>query len=247
MKDYVSHNARMFDSWAEEGWEYGTPLNPEQCQRARQGYYSLYLTSTIPVPKAWLPQKLEEKKVLGLAAGGGQQMAILSLFGARCTLIDISAAQLNADKALAEREGYAIRLVKGDISEPLPFEDNEFDLIVAPVSLCYIRFIEPVINECARVLKSGGVLLIGFDIGTNYLSRDQVHIDTELPYDPIAKPEQYDEDDGYQFSHTVGEQLSALLRASFQIADLFDDYNSAGRLKELHIPSFLAVKAILRK
>ena len=72
MKDYVSHNARMFDSWAEEGWEYGTPLNPEQCQRARQGYYSLYLTSTIPVPKAWLPQKLEEKKVLGLAAGGGQ-------------------------------------------------------------------------------------------------------------------------------------------------------------------------------
>ena len=118
MKDYVSQNARMFDSWVEEGWEYGTPLNPEQCQRARQGYYSLYLTSTIPVPKAWLPQKLEEKKALGLAAGGGQQMAILSLLGARCTLIDISAAQLNADKALAEREGYAIRLVKGDISEP---------------------------------------------------------------------------------------------------------------------------------
>ena len=232
MKDYVSHNARMFDSWVKEGWEYGTPLNPEQCQRARQGDYSLYLTSTIPVPKTWLPQKLAGKEVLGLAAGGGQQMAILSLIGARCTLIDISAAQLNADKALAKREGYAIRLVKGDISEPLPFEDNEFDLIVAPVSLCYIRFIEPVINECARVLKSGGVLLIGFDIGTNYLSRDQVHIDTELPYDPI---------------HTVGEQLSALLRASFQIADLFDDYNSAGRLKELHIPSFLAVKAILRK
>lgn len=247
MKDYALQNARMFDSWVKEGWEYGTPLNPEQCQRARHGDYSLYLTSTIPVPKTWLPQKLAGKEVLGLAAGGGQQMAILSLLGAKCTLIDISDAQLAADKMVADREGYAIDITKGDISEPLPFEDNEFDLIVAPVSLCYIRFIDPVINECARVLKSGGVLLIGFDIGTNYFSRDQVHIDTELPYDPIAKPEQYDEDDGYQFSHTVGEQLSALLRASFQIADLFDDYNSAGRLKELHIPSFLAVKAILRK
>ena len=247
MNDYAQKNAQMFDAWAKEGWEYGTPLSPEQCEMVRQGDHQLYLTSVTPVPKNWLPSNLKGKKVLGLASGGGQQMAILSLLGAKCTLIDISDAQLAADKMVADREGYAIDITKGDISEPLPFEDNEFDLIIAPVSLCYIQKVEPVIKECARVLKDKGTLLIGFDIGTNFLSSDQHHIDTRFPYDPIANPEQYSEEDGYQFSHTVGEQLSALLRSSFEIADLFDDYNSSGRLKELQIPSFLAVKAVLHK
>ena len=247
MNDYAQKNAQMFDSWVEDGWEYGTPLSPEQCEMVRQGDYQLCLTSVTPVPKNWLPSNLKGKKVLGLASGGGQQMAILSLLGAKCTLIDISDAQLAADKMVAGREGYAIGITKGDISEPLPFKDNEFDLIIAPVSLCYIQKVEPVIKECARVLKDKGTLLIGFDIGTNFLSSDQHHIDTRFPYDPIANPEQYSEEDGYQFSHTVGEQLSALLQSSFEIADLFDDYNSSGRLKELQIPSFLAVKAVLHK
>ncbi len=142
MNDYAQKNAQMFDAWAKEGWEYGTPLSPEQCEMVRQGDYQLYLTSVTPVPKNWLPSSLKGKKVLGLASGGGQQMAILSLLGAKCTLIDISDAQLAADKMVADREGYAIDITKGDISEPLPFKDNEFDLIIAPVSLCYIQKVE---------------------------------------------------------------------------------------------------------
>lgn len=247
MKEYAAQNAKMFDSWVEDGWEYGSPLTEEQCEEVRKGNFNLYLASLVPVPRDWLPEPIAGKKVLGLAAGGGQQMAVLSLLGADCTLIDVSSAQIKADEMVAKREGYAIKTVQADISEPLPFEDDEFDLIVAPVSFCYIQEIEPVLNECARVLKNGATMLIGFDNVVNFISSDQFHIDTKLPFDPLTNPEQYNEEDGYQFSHTVGEQLKALLQAHFQIADVFEDYNILGHLKKLHIPSFLAVKAVLRK
>ena len=165
--------------------------------------------------------------------------------------IDKLVAQLEAERQVAAREGYDINIVRADMTEPLPFADASFDLVINPVSLCYVREVEPIWREVARVLRPGGVLLAGLDTGLNYVvDQAEERIVRGLPFDPLANPalmaELEAEDDGVQFSHTLDELLGGLLRAGFAIDDLFEDVNGEGRLAELGIPTMLAVRAHLR-
>jgi len=150
------------------------------------------LTPTKPVPKEWFCE-MKNAKILGLASGGGQQMPIFSALGATCTVINYSERQLQSEKEVAERENYAIELVRGDITNPLPFADESFDLIFHPVSNCYIEDIQPVWQECYRVLKKGGILLTGFDNGFNYLfDEDENTVRYKLPFNPLKDPQMYE-------------------------------------------------------
>ena len=109
-----------------------------------------------------------KRQVLGLAAGGGQQMPIFAALGAKCTVLDYSEKQLESERMVAQRESYDITIVRADMTKRLPFDDNSFDLIFHPVSNCYVYAVLPIWRECARVLKPGGRLLAGLDNGFNY-------------------------------------------------------------------------------
>ena len=242
--NYQEINSRTIDSWVDEGWEWGTPITPEAFQAAREGRWDIVLTPTKAVPHEWVGP-LEGRHVLGLASGGGQQIPILTALGARCTVLDYSQRQLDMERLVAGREGYEVTLVKADMTRPLPFEDESFDLIINPVSLCYVESVEPILKECHRVLKPGGRLLIGFDNGINYIVDEKEEgIAHGLPFNPLTNPSLYNEDDGVQFSHSFTEQVGGLARAGFQILDAYDDTNGEGRLHELGIPSFWALLAI---
>ena len=247
---YQDVNAATIDRWVAEGWEWGRPVDHQTYRRAAEGDWSLLLTPTKPVPRSWYPP-LEGAQVLGLASGGGQQMPILTAAGAHCTVLDYSPAQLEAERQVAAREGYDIDIVRADMTEPLPFADASFDLVINPVSLCYVREVEPIWREVARVLRPGGVLLAGLDTGLNYVVDEaEQRIVRGLPFDPLANPalmaELEAEDDGVQFSHTLDELLGGMLHAGFAIDDLFEDVNGEGRLSELGIPTMIAVRAHLR-
>ncbi len=244
---YQDINAQTIDGWVAEGWEWGRPIDHATYKRACAGDWHILLTPTIPVPPTWWPA-LEGAQVLGLASGGGQQMPILTAAGAHCTVLDYSEAQLANEREVAEREGYHITIVRADMTQPLPFPDQSFDVVVNPVSLCYVREVEPIWHEVARVLKPKGVLLTGLDTGFNYVvDDDERQIVRGLPFDPIQNPSVMEGHDvrewGMQFSHTTGELLSGMLRAGLVIDDLFDDVNGEGHLSELGIPTMLAVRA----
>ena len=57
-------------------------------------------------------------------------MAVMAALGAQCTLFDLSKAQIESDRMVSEREGYPITLVRGDMTEPLPFADGSFDMVI---------------------------------------------------------------------------------------------------------------------
>ncbi|MBR5947226.1 MAG: class I SAM-dependent methyltransferase [Clostridia bacterium] len=246
--DYQDINAKTIDRWIEEGWEWGIPISSEEFAAAKRGEWSVGLTPTKSVPKAWFGE-LKGKKLLGLASGGGQQMPIFTALGALCTVLDYSDKQLESERLVAERENYKIEIVKADMTKPLPFADESFDIIFHPVSNCYVREVEPIWRECFRILKPGGILLSGLDNGINFLfGEDETHIVNSLPFDPIANPEHRrlleEEDCGMQFSHTLEEQIGGQLRAGFTLTDLYEDTNGEGFLREMNIPSFTATRAV---
>lgn len=246
--EYQDINAAVIDGWVRDGWEWGRSLSPAVCDEVRKGNWDVVLTPNKPVPHAWFGV-LPGKRILGLASGGGQQMPVFALLGAECTVLDYSPMQLASEKQVAAREGYAITIVRADMTKPLPFADGSFDLIFHPVSNCYVREVEPIWRECYRILKPGGILLAGMDNGINYLfAEDETKIVNTLPYDPLQNPEQMRQseemNDGIQFSHTLEEQIGGQLKAGFCLTDLYEDTNSEGFLKEHHVPTFLATRAV---
>ncbi len=250
-ESYQDVNSKTVDRWVENGWEWGLPITHEQFLSAKQGRWSIVLTPTKPVPQAWFPN-LKGLDLLGLACGGGQQMPLFAAAGAKCTVLDYSERQLESERMVAKREGYPIDVVRADMSQPLPFANCTFDVIVHPVSNCYIREVEPLWRECFRILKPGGILLAGMDNGINYIFDDEeTTLKHKLPFDPLADEALYEEcvnnDDGVQFSHTFEEQVGGQLKAGLVITDLFEDYNGTGRLHEYRIPTFIATRAVKPK
>lgn len=99
--DYQDINAATITRWIEDGWEWGKPIDHNTYAKALAGEWDILLTPTRPVPHSWFPEDLRGLRVLGLASGGGQQMPILTARGARCTVLDYTPAQLDADRTVA--------------------------------------------------------------------------------------------------------------------------------------------------
>lgn len=253
-ENYTEINSKTWDQWSKNGCEWAVPISHEEYLNAEAGNWGVYLTPTRFVPKEWF-LLFKGSKLLGLASGGGQQMPIFSALGAYCTIFDYCDSQLDSERMVAEREGYHIDIVKGDMAKKLPFPDESFDMIFHPVSNSYIEDVYHVWNECFRVLKKGGVLLAGMDNGMNFLVNDcgqsPLTIVNKLPVNPLknANEEEFnrmaDDDEGIQFSHTLEEQIGGQLKAGFILTDLFEDRDreGCGILRE-YTPQYIATRAI---
>ncbi len=246
--NYQDINSKAIDRWIEEGWTWGIPISHQTFVDAKNGKWNVLLTPNINVPHKWFGD-LKNKKILGLASGGGQQIPIFAALGAKCTVLDYSNRQLESEILVSKREGYKVEIIKADMTKPLPFEDESFDIIFHPVSNSYIEKVEPVFRECHRVLKEDGILLCGLDTGINYIvDKKEERIINALPFNPLAneahKRQLEEEDAGMQFSHTLGEQIGGQLKAGFIITHLEEDLNDFGRLKALNIPAFILTRAI---
>ena len=246
--NYQDINAQTIDRWVEEGWEWGVPISHEVYMAAIEGKWDVVLTPTKAVPHSWFGE-LKGKKILGLASGGGQQMPIFAALGAECTVLDYSPKQLESERIVATREGYEITIIRADMTKPLPFGDESFDLIFHPVSNCYVEKVEPIFAECYRVLKRGGVLLCGLGNEVNYLvNDDETTICNAMPFNPLQNEQQrkqLEQDDcGMQFSHNAEEQLGGQLKAGFVLTDIYSDTNGEGRLHEMGVETYYATRAI---
>lgn len=251
--DYTAINAATWDQWAENACEWTTPVSHGDCLRAKKGDWGVYLTPCKTVPKDWfLP--FAGTRILGLASGGGQQMPIFASLGADCTVFDYSDSQLASERMVAEREGYDINIVKGDMTKPLPFADGCFDLIFHPVSNCYVEDVSHVWRECARLLREGGVLLAGFDNGLNFLFDDDhpLEVVNPLPFNPLKMEEaryrrMVESYEGIQFSHTMEEQIGGQLEAGLILTHLFEDRDRPGgaAIGE-YAPQYIATRSVKR-
>lgn len=211
------------------------------------------MTPVKPVPRDWFPERLDDKKVLCLASGGGQQGPILAALGADVTVFDNSRKQLEKDELIASRDNLKIKTVQGNMQDLSVFEDDRFDCIIHPWSNGYVNNVRPVWKECARVLKKNGLLLAGFgnpiehifDVGK--LEKGVLCVKNSIPYadiDHLDDPEikAIAEEDGYIWGHTLEDQIQGQIEAGFAIIGFYED--SGGSALDQYIHSSMATKAI---
>ncbi len=257
MTNISALNKLAWDNEVDKGRDSCLPVTAEKIQQAKNGKLEITITQSKPVPQSWLGD-ITNKKILALAAGGGQQGPLLAAAGARVTVIDISPKQLAQDLFVMEREHLDMSLVEGSMSDLSMFEDENFDIVIQPISNCYIPDVNPVWKECYRVLKAGGVLLAGFDNPVGQIldwelqDKGICQMKYKLPYSDIEQLEKDKYDDliatgsSIQFGHLLEDQIGGQLRAGFMLTGLYEDYWGGTRNKAIdkHMPIFIATRAI---
>jgi ubiquinone/menaquinone biosynthesis C-methylase UbiE len=101
-----------------------------------------------------------DKTLLDVGCGDAEFASKLARRGAIVTGLDADPAMIAAARRRAGAEGTQLQLVEGQ-AERLPFDDAVFDRVIAVTVLCFVRDAERTIMEMARVLKPGGLLVIG--------------------------------------------------------------------------------------
>ena len=256
--DTADYNKKAWNREVEKGNKWTIPVTGEVIAGVRQGTWSIVLTPIKPVPANWFPD-LKGLKVLCLASGGGQQGPILAAAGAKVTVLDNSPKQLKQDRLVAERESLAIDTIEHDMTKTLPFEDETFGLIVHPVSNIFIEEIQPLWNECFRILKHGGVLLSGMTNPAVYLfdwkmieEQGILQVKYSLPYsdtgslDEEEKKRLLEQGEPVEFSHTLEELIGGQLKAGFTITDFYEDSGSPEYEDPLseYMNEFFATRAV---
>lgn len=251
------YNSSAWDSEVMRGNRWSVPVSSEEIQAARLGQWKIVLTPQKAVPCDWFPS-LKDSEVLCLASGGGQQAPILAAAGARVTVLDASKEQLARDEFVAKRDGLDIRLVKGTMTDLSMFDEGFFDLIVHPVSNCFIENVRPVWREAFRVLKPGGLLLSGFNNPVIYcydqelLQKGVLQLKYKLPYSDVTslsdeeRKKYTDKNEPLQFGHSLEDQIAGQLEAGFMITGFYEDIYG-DQVFDAYVPGFISTRALKPK
>jgi len=253
--DIRNYNREAWNRAVAQGDRWTVPVGREAIARAREGDWHIVLTPRKPVPRSWFPPELDGVDVLCLASGGGQQGPLLAAAGATVTVFDNSPAQLGQDRLVAEREALSLRTVEGDMRDLSALADASFDLIVHPVSNCFVEDVRPVWREAARVLRAGGTLLAGvaapiaFCFDPDLEARGDLRVRYAIPYsDQTSLTDQerrryLDKGDPLCFGHTLEDQIGGQLDAGLALIGWYDDFASEGEPVAKYMPTFVATRA----
>jgi SAM-dependent methyltransferase len=228
----IEHNGRAWDRLAAAGAALARPAIDDAFADPR-GWLGGGGTG-----RPWLPERLDGLEVLCLAAGGGKHGPLYAAAGARVTVVDLSAAMLTLDRAVARERRIDMEILQGSMDDLGMLAAARFDLVVHPVSTCYLPDVERVFREVARVVKPGGLyvsqhkspasLQAGLAAGTGgrYELVHPVGRREPLPPEP---PSRLREAGTREFIHSLTALLGGICAAGFVIADVCEpDHRQAG-------------------
>ncbi len=182
-------------------------------------------------PAGWLGGDIRGWRVLCLAAGGGRHSALYAAAGAQVTVVDISGEMLALDRAVAQERGFEVRLVQTSMDELSMFAAGEFDLVIHPVSTCYVADVAPVFADVARVTRSSGLYVsqhkspislqasLRTDASGKYTMEQPYYCTGPLP---SAEPSRLRERGTVEFLHRWEQLIGGICRAGFVIEDLLE-------------------------
>lgn len=178
----------------------------------------------------WLGTSIHGQRVLCLAAGGGKHGPLYAAAGAIVTVVDISPAMLELDREVAAERRLELRTVEASMDDLRCFAAAEFDLVVQPVSTCYVPQIGPVYQEVARLVKPGGLYISQHktpqSLQADVTAAAKGYELTEPYYRtgplPAVVGSRHREEGTLEYLHRWEELLGLLCRAGFVIEDLVE-------------------------
>lgn len=181
-------------------------------------------------PLGWLGGDIRGKRLLCLAAGGGKHGPLYASAGAIVTVLDISPAMLELDRQVAAERRIELTTIAGSMDDMPMFAAGSFDLVIHPVSTCYVPRIEPVYREVARVTRAGGLYISQHKTPTSlqaevtpsahgYELIEPYYRNGPLP-PVVGSPHR--EEGTLEYLHRWEELLGLMCRAGFAIEDLVE-------------------------
>ena len=166
---------------------------------------------------------------------------------------------LSLDRQVAVENGLTLSTVETSMEDLTMLSEAYFDVVVQPVSTCYVPNIKAVYQEVARVICRGGV----------YVSQHKQPISLQASVEPsaggyelihpyycqgslplAAEPNRIRESGAVEYLHRWEDVIGGMCRAGFVIEDLLEplhaDSNSAeGKFghRSLFVPPYVRIKA----
>ena len=246
--DFREQNRRVWDERAAQRQQFATPASAAE------------LRNPIPLIDqcGWLGGDVRGRRVLCLAAGGGRHGPLFAAAGAVVTVVDLSPQMLALDRQRMAEHGLTMRLVEASMDDLSPLADAGFDVVIQPVSTCYLPDITAVYREVARVTADNGLYIsqhkqpvslqadANFSAG-GYLLREPYHRQGPLP---TVTGSVHREPGAAEFLHHWEELLGGLCRSGFVIEDLVEPRhaNSSAALgtfehRSAYAPPYMTLKA----
>ena len=106
--------------------------------------------------------QIQRKKVLCLAAGGGQQSVAFGILGAQVTVFDLSEKQLEKDRTTAKHYGIHVETIQGDMQDLSMLASDNFDIVWLAHSINFVPNVSLVIKQIARLCRVEAKLRMSF-------------------------------------------------------------------------------------
>lgn len=178
----------------------------------------------------WLGGDIRGQKLLCLAAGGGRQSALYAAAGASVTVVDISPAMLELDRAVAAERHLDVRMVEASMDHLPMLATGSFDIVIHPVSTCYVPDVARVFREVARVTRGGGLYIsqhkqpASLQAGVAPSARGYELLETYYREGPLPQVagSRLREEGTLEYLHRWEQLLGGMCRAGFVIEDLVE-------------------------
>jgi SAM-dependent methyltransferase len=252
------HNQRMWERLADAGIPYTRPLGkPPRDPKGKRRFLDELTYGRIR------GLRLEGKRVLSLAGGGGWDAILFAELGAETTLFDLSARQLRTVRELAKDRGTKLRFVLGDMRDLSKLAAGGFDLVYHHHSLVFVPDPARVIREVARVLAPGGLYVFstmhpvtlrmyetwtgsGWGFKQRYFEDGPVQVkNATWDFDDVQV-----EAPTLEYGHRFSDLVNACVRAKLVVEGLWewspgDVGGPAGSDDELerYLPAYIAIRA----
>ncbi len=175
--------------------------------------------------------------------------------GAEVTVVDISREMLALDREVAAERGLNIRVIEASMDDLSALSADKFEIVLQPVSTCYVPDVTNVYREVVRVTATGGLYISQHKQPTSLQAEARpsgggYHL-TEPYYRtgplPSVTGSPHREPGTLEYLHRWEELLGGLCRAGFVIEDVMEPLhagaNAAGRLVLASQPVRFAVRA----
>ncbi len=233
--DHLRINRRVYDSMVSAGDPLCRPASDDELADPLRTVDAL----------GWLGSSIAGRRLLCLAAGGGRQSSLYAAAGAVVTVVDLSGGMLELDRRTAAERGFSLRLFEASMDNLSMLLDGEFDIVIHPVSSCYVPDIRRVFDEVARVSCQGAIYIsqhkqptslqaeIQISPSGGYELKHRYYRDAKGGNEPIPSPPTSDrvtkrlrEKGAIEYLHRWEQIIGGMCRSGFVIEDMREPFHA---------------------